>query len=395
MNRLFRFSSGLFGRSSFSAKALGLASLVCLERIYHYNAAKAYVSTPFDAKLQEQLHRNIPELDNFFANVVLLTGNANPELADEISKILGVKLGNCSVGRFADGEVSISINDSVRGKDIFLIQPTCMPVNENLMELLLMVSTLRRASARKINVLVPYYGYSRQDRKTSPRVPISAADVARLLETVGVDRVISIDLHCGQIQGFFGPRVPVDNLEANMVALNYFVASNIDLSNVVIVSPDAGGVARAKKFQELFNKKTSNDCSLAMIIKQREGAGKIASMNLVGSVEGKNAIIIDDMIDTAGTLCEAAKTLKGLGALSVSSFATHGLFSGNALKNISSSVLENVIVTNTTPKKAGEDSIDKITRLSVAPILAETIYRIQKKQSVADLFSLKEPVKNQ
>ncbi|KAL4439526.1 hypothetical protein ABPG74_003928 [Tetrahymena malaccensis] len=397
MNNFFRFGQRLFTNSSRSTKILGFASLVCLERFYNFHQkAQAYNSTPFDAKLKEQYHRQIPELDNFFSNVVLFSGNANHDLADEIAKILGIKLGDCQVSRFADGEVAISINESVRGKDIYVVQPTCTPVNENLMELLLLVSTLRRASARKINVLVPYYGYSRQDRKTAPRVPISAADVARLLETVGVDRVISIDLHCGQIQGFFGPRVPVDNLEANVVALNYFVQQgNINLSNTVIVSPDAGGVARAKKFQELFNKKTGQECSLAMIIKQREAPGKIAQMNLVGQVEGKHAIIIDDMIDTAGTLCEAAKTIKSFGAVGVSAFATHGLFSGNAFNNIKNSVLENIVVTNTTPKKPGEENIDKITRLSVAPLLAETIYRVQKKQSVADLFNLKPADKRQ
>lgn len=199
MKNFFRFGQRFFANNnSRNTKILGFASLVCLERFYHYNQnAHAYNSTPFDTKLQEQYRRQIPELDNFFNNVVLFSGNANKELTDEIAKILGIKLGDCNVGRFSDGEVAITINESVRGKDIYVVQPTCTPVNENLMELLLLVSTLRRASARKINVLVPYYGYSRQDRKTAPRVPISAADVARLLETVGVDRVISIDLHCG------------------------------------------------------------------------------------------------------------------------------------------------------------------------------------------------------
>lgn len=197
MKGFFSFGQRLFSSSQRNAKLLGFASLVCLERLYNLKQAHAYNSSPFDAKLTEQFSRSIPQMDNFFSNVVVLTGNANPALASEIAKILGVKLGDCQIGRFSDGEVAITINESVRGKDIYLIQPTCTPVNENLMELLLLVSTLRRASARKINVLVPYYGYSRQDRKTAPRVPISAADVARLLETVGVDRVISIDLHCG------------------------------------------------------------------------------------------------------------------------------------------------------------------------------------------------------
>lgn len=224
------------------------------------------------------------------------------------------------------------MKDNVRSKDVFIIQSTSPPVNENLMELLLMVSTMRRASAKKINVVIPYYGYARQDRKTAPRVPISAADVARLLETVGVDRVILVDVHSGQIQGFFGPRVPVDNLEANLVALNYFVEQKkIPLRDIVVVSPDAGGVTRAKNFQALLSSVGVKETSLAMIIKQRKAAGEIGTMHLVGSVEGKQAIIIDDIIDTAGTLVEATKVLKEKGALSVSCFATHGLFTGKAL----------------------------------------------------------------
>lgn len=197
---------------------------------------------------------------------------------------------------------------------------------------------MRRASARKINVVIPYYGYARQDRKTAPRVPISAADVARLLQTVGVDRVILVDVHSGQIQGFFGPRVPVDNLESNLVALNYFIEQKrFPLKDIVVISPDAGGVTRAKNFQALLSSVGVKKTSLAMIIKQRKGAGQIGSMHLVGSVQGKQAIIIDDIIDTAGTLCQATKVLKQMGALTVSCFATHGLFTGKALDNISNS----------------------------------------------------------
>ena len=211
---------------------------------------------------------------------------------------------------------------------------------------------MRRASARKINVVIPYYGYARQDRKTAPRVPISAADVARLLETVGVDRVILVDVHSGQIQGFFGPRVPVDNLEANLVALNYFVEQKkIPLKDIVVVSPDAGGVARAKNFLALLTSVGVRDPTLAMIIKQRKGAGEIGSMHLVGSVEGKQVIIIDDIIDTAGTLTEATKVLKEKGALSVSCFATHGLLTGKALENVKKSELDQIIVTNSIPAK--------------------------------------------
>ncbi len=291
------------------------------------------------------------------------------------------------MGRFADGEVSIEVKDSVRGKEIFLIQPTCRPVNENLMELLLMVTTLRRSSSSKINVVIPYYGYARQDRKTGSRVPISAADVARLLETAGVDRVIVMDLHSGQSQGFFGPRVPCDNLEAQHVAMNYFkYQQTVDLNNAVVVSPDAGGVTRAKAFLELMQGSGHNS-ELAIIIKERSGAGKIGSMKLVGDVKGKHAIIIDDIIDTAGTLNEAAKKLREEGATSVHAFATHGLFSGKAIENIKDGSLDRIIVTNTIPKQQGESELgDKVIRLSVAPILAEAIYRIQSKKSVSSLF---------
>lgn len=235
--------------------------------------------------------------------MVIFTGNSNEALAREIAETLKIELGSIKVGRFNDGEVSIEVRDNVRSKDVYIIQSTSPPVNENLMELLLMVSTMRRASAKKINVVIPYYGYARQDRKTAPRVPISAADVARLLETVGVDRVILVDVHSGQIQGFFGPRVPVDNLEANLVALNYFAEQKkIPLKDIVVVSPDAGGVTRAKNFQALLSSVGVKSTSLAMIIKQRKAAGEIGTMHLVGSVEGKQAIIIDDIIDTAGTL---------------------------------------------------------------------------------------------
>jgi len=254
-----------------------------------------------------------------------------------------------------------------------------------------MVSTMRRASAKKINVVIPYYGYARQDRKTAPRVPISAADVARLLETVGVDRVILVDVHSGQIQGFFGPRVPVDNLEANLVALNYFVEQKrFPLKDIVVVSPDAGGVTRAKNFQALLETVGVKATSLAMIIKQRKGAGEIGSMHLVGSVKDKQAIIIDDIIDTAGTLSEATKVLKEMGALTVSCFATHGLLTGKALENIEKSGLDRLIVTNSIPPKDNEEELSqgKITRLSVAPILAEAIFRIITRTSISSLFSI-------
>ncbi|KRX03184.1 hypothetical protein PPERSA_07012 [Pseudocohnilembus persalinus] len=372
-------------------KALGIGALFGINKYYRdqQNIQCTSQKQELDSLYKEAYLQNKIK-DGDFSNVLLLGGNANKELAQDIADILGLQLGDLKLNRFADGEVQIQINESVRGKDVYVIQPTCSPVNENLMELLLLVSALRRSSAKRITVIVPYYGYARQDRKVAPRVPISAADVARLLETMGIDRMVSVDLHCGQIQGFFSPRIPVDNLESNKVALNYFVniwRKNPD-NDFVIVSPDAGGVARAKKFQELFNHHTGQNYGLAMIIKQRDAPGQIAQMNLVGNVEGKSAIIIDDMIDTAGTLCEAAKSLKEQGAKNVYAFATHGLFNGKAFKNINESIMEQIIVTDTTPKKPGEQESDKILRLSVAPLLAEAIVRVQHKMSISKMFKV-------
>ncbi|CDJ31148.1 phosphoribosylpyrophosphate synthetase, putative [Eimeria mitis] len=232
-------------------------------------------------------------------DALLFTGTANEHLGSAVAERLSTRLGRVSVGRFADGEVNIQFLDSLRGKDVYIIQPTSTPVNDHLMELLLMISTCRRASAKKITAVIPYFGYARQDRKMNSRVPISAADVARMMEAMGVDRVVAVDLHCGQIQGFFGPRVPVDNVEAQIVGLDYFEAKELD--KPVVVSPDAGGVYRARKFQEGMVRRGYKDCSIAMLIKRRIKANEVESMDLVGSVEGRDAIIVDDMIDTAGT----------------------------------------------------------------------------------------------
>ena len=254
------------------------------------------------------------------------------------------------------------------------------------MELLLMVSTMRRASARRITAVIPYYGYARQDRKMASRVPISAADVARLLEAMGVDRVIAVDLHCGQIQGFFGPRVPVDNLDGGVVGVAYF--GEHDLVNPVVVSPDAGGVARAKKFREWLTKNHGiKNVGLAMIIKQRVKANEIDRMDLVGNVEGSDCIIVDDMIDTAGTLCKAAQHLADHGARNVYAFASHGLFNGPANERIEASELKEVIVVNTTPLPENCKNNSKIKQLDIAPLLAEAIKNIHTKKSVSQLFN--------
>lgn len=319
-----------------------------------------------------------------FQDLAIFTGSGNPQLAQDIAKELGVNLGVAKVRKFADGEVGIRILDNVRGKEVFVIQPTCPPdVNDHVMELLLMISTLRRASAGKITAVIPYYGYARQDRKMKSRVPISAADMARLLEAMGVDRVVAVDLHCGQIQGFFSPAVPVDNLEGHVVGLDYFSQLGLDSKTTKIVSPDAGGVYRAKQFREGLSW-MGLDAGLAMIIKQRVEANKIGSMDLVGEVDGYDVIMVDDMIDTAGTLTKAANELQAMGARRVFAFASHGLFSGPAYDRIAKSCLEKVVVTNSIPLKEGAP--DKIVQLNIAPLLAETIARIHLNKSISALF---------
>ena len=315
----------------------------------------------------------------------LFSGNGNMALSLEIAKLLGVNLGRATVSSFADGEINVAIHENVRGKDVYIIQPTCPPVNNNLMELLLMVSCLNRASARRVTVVIPYYGYARQDRKMQARVPISAADVARLLESMGVDRVIAVDLHCGQIQGFFGPRVPVDNLEGGIVGIDHFGGK--DLHNPVIVSPDAGGVYRAKKFKEgLAYKYGWDDIGIAMIIKQRARAGSVDQMDLVGDVTDSDCIIVDDMIDTAGTLCKAADVLVSKGARRVFAFASHGLLSGPGNDRIANSTLEECVILNTIPSTPQRSANEKLVELSVAPLLAQTIFNIHAKRSISALF---------
>eukprot|EP00616_Rhizochromulina_sp_CCMP1243_P000549 CAMPEP_0118963292 /NCGR_PEP_ID=MMETSP1173-20130426/1257_1 /TAXON_ID=1034831 /ORGANISM="Rhizochromulina marina cf, Strain CCMP1243" /LENGTH=545 /DNA_ID=CAMNT_0006911615 /DNA_START=51 /DNA_END=1688 /DNA_ORIENTATION=+ len=314
----------------------------------------------------------------------LIPGSANPALAEELAARLGVPITEAKCKRFNDGECSIQIMENIRGADVFIIQPTCQPVNDNLVELLLLVSAARRASAARVTAVVPYYGYARQDRKDRARVPISAADVARMMEAMGVDRVCCVDLHCGQIQGFFGPRTPVDNLFAGPIALSYFKLKN--LKNPVVVSPDAGGVTRAKAFLEGLLSMDLN-VSLAVIIKQRARAGVVGSMHLVGSVEGCDCIIVDDMIDTAGTLCTAANELKTFGAERVFAFATHGLFNGPAGTRIESCALEEVVVANTVPLRAEVQAVTKKIRvISVGKLLDGAIRAIHTGESISALF---------
>merc|ERR1712154_590930 len=309
----------------------------------------------------------------------IFSGTGNEQLAEEIASIMGTKLSALKIGRYADGEIAIQILENVRGKDVFIVQPTCPPgVNDNLMELILLISTMRRASAHSITAVLPYYGYARQDRKMRSRVPISAADVARLLESVGVDRVVAVDLHCGQIQGFFGPNTPCDNLDGSVVALPYFASKGLNLSpnKTVVVSPDAGGVYRAKQFREGLNAMGLN-AGLAMIIKQREAANKVSRMDLVGDVDGCDCIIVDDMIDTAGTLCKAGAEIKKRGGNRIYAFATHGLFSGPAIERIENSSFEKVICTNSVPlTEERANATTKIEQVSIAGLLAKAIYSV-------------------
>ncbi len=308
--------------------------------------------------------------------IKLFTGNSNRTLAQEIADVLRIPVGKATVSNFSDGEIMVQINENVRGSDVFVIQSTCMPVNKNLMELLLMIDALRRASAGRITAVMPYYGYARQDRKAAPRVPISARLVADLLEAVGIDRVLTIDLHAGQIQGFFD--IPVDHLYAAPVLVDYVKKEY--LNDLVIVSPDAGGVERARAFAKRLN------ASLAIIDKRREKANVSEVMNVIGEVEGKNAILFDDMIDTAGTITHAAAALKEKGAKKVIAACAHAVLSGPALDRINDSVLEEVIVTNTIRMDEKQEKCKKLKVLSVAALLGEAIKRIHEETSVSSLF---------
>ncbi|TXI20994.1 MAG: ribose-phosphate pyrophosphokinase [Roseateles sp.] len=311
-------------------------------------------------------------------NTLLFTGNANPVLAQEIASHLGVELGRAMVGRFSDGEVSIEIRQNVRARDIFVVQPTCSPTNENLMELFIMVDALKRASARRITAVVPYFGYARQDRRPrSTRVPISAKVVANLLETVGVERVLTMDLHADQIQGFFD--IPVDNIYASPVLLSDLKARNYQ--DLVVVSPDVGGVVRARALAKQLG------CDLAIIDKRRPAANVSEVMHVIGEIDGRNCVIMDDMIDTAGTLVKAAEVLKDRGAKRVFAYCTHPILSGPAIERIANSQLDEVVISNTIPLTDAAKACKKIRQLSVAFLFAETIRRISDGESVTSLFS--------
>ena len=311
-------------------------------------------------------------------NTVLFTGNANPALAQEMATSLGVELGKATVGRFSDGEVTVELHQNVRARDVFVTQSTCAPTNENLMELLIMVDALKRASARRITAVIPYYGYARQDRRPrSMRVPISAKVVANLLETVGVERVLTMDLHADQIQGFFD--IPVDNIYASPVLLSDLKSKAYP--DLVVVSPDVGGVVRARALAKQMG------CDLAIIDKRRPKANVSEVMHVIGEIDGRNCVIMDDMIDTAGTLVKAAEVLKERGAKRVFAYCTHPILSGPAVERIANSQLDEVVITNTIPLTEPARSCKKIRQLSVAFLFAETIRRISDGESVTSLFA--------
>ncbi len=307
-------------------------------------------------------------------NLKLFTGNANPELAKEIAEYIGTKLGDAQVKHFSDGEISIMIDESVRGDDVYIIQPTCTPVNDNMMELLIMIDAARRASAKRITAVLPYYGYARQDRKSRGREPITAKLVANLITQAGARRVLAMDLHAQQIQGFFD--IPLDNLMGLPILADYY--KHKDTENLVVVSPDMGGVARARNLAEQIG------VPLAIIDKRRPRPNVSEVMNIIGDIEGKEVILVDDMIDTAGTITNGAQALMDRGAKCVDACCTHPVLSGPAIERIEKSPIQELVTTNTIP--LGDKKCDKIKVLSVAPVIGEAILRIHNDRSVSDLF---------
>lgn len=312
-------------------------------------------------------------------DIKLFTGNSNPRLTEKVSQHLNIPIGKATVSRFSDGEIMVEILENVRGREIFLIQSTCTPANDNLMELIIMADALRRSSAANLTAVIPYFGYARQDRRIrSARVPITAKVIADMLTSAGFTRVITVDLHADQIQGFFS--IPVDNVYATAVMLDDVRKKNYQ--NPLVVSPDVGGVVRARAFA-----KRLNDSDLAIIDKRRTQPNQARVMHVIGDVAGRHCILVDDMVDTAGTLCQAAKALKEHGAKTVSAYCTHPVLSGSAISNIEASALDELVVTDTIPLTSASQQCPKIRQLSLAGLLAETIYRINHKESVSSMFA--------
>nr|WP_298572733.1 ribose-phosphate diphosphokinase [uncultured Mogibacterium sp.] len=314
-------------------------------------------------------------MNKVFSDLKLFTCNAHPELANEIAELMGIKVGKSTVNKFSDGEIQVSIWESVRDCDVYIVQPTCAPVNDHLMELLIMIDALKRASAGRINVVVPYYGYARQDRKAKARDPITAKLVANLIQAAGADRLVSMDLHANQIQGYFD--IPVDHLLGLPILTKYFKEKNLE--DIVVVSPDHGSVTRARNMAQRL------DAPIAIVDKRRPEPNKSEIMNIIGDINGKNCILLDDMIDTAGTICNAASALMELGAKSVYACATHGVLSGPAMERLEKSPIKELVLLNTVPI-ADEKKIDKMTFISVGPIFSEVITRIYQGGSVSPLF---------
>lgn len=311
-------------------------------------------------------------------SLMVFSGNANPKLALSVTQHLNIPLGRATVNRFSDGEVAVEINENVRGQDVFVLQSTCAPTNDNLMELMIMVDALRRASARRITAAIPYYGYARQDRRPrSARVAISAKVVANMLQSVGVDRVLTMDLHADQIQGFFD--IPVDNIYSTPVLLNDILAHQYP--NLMVVSPDVGGMVRARAMAKAL------DVDLAIIDKRRPRANVAEIMNIIGEVKGRTCVITDDIVDTAGTLCNAASALKERGAVRVLAYAAHPVLSGNAVDRITNSPLDELVITDTIPLRPEAEACPKIRQLSCAALIGETISRIANESSVSSLFA--------
>ena len=304
----------------------------------------------------------------------LFSGSANPEFAKKVGEYLGMNVSDAKLNKFSDGEISVQITQSVRGQDVYIIQPTCAPTNDNLMELLIMVDALKRSSAKSINAVIPYYGYARQDRKAAPRVPISAKLVADLLEKAGINRVVTIDLHAAQIQGFFN--IPADNLFGSILFVNYIKSKN--LKNPIIASPDIGGVARARQYADKLG------YDLVIVDKKREKANESQVMNIIGDVKGKDVILVDDMVDTAGTLVKAAEVLKEKGANSVMACCIYGVLSGPAYDRVANGVLDELVISDTIPTKK---NAKKITVLTASTIIGEAIRRIHNNESVNSIFN--------
>ncbi|MCJ8169643.1 ribose-phosphate pyrophosphokinase [Atopomonas sediminilitoris] len=311
------------------------------------------------------------------SKMMVFTGNSNPDLARRIVRQLHIPMGDMSVGKFSDGEIAVEINENVRGKDVFIVQPTCAPTNDNLMELIVMADAFRRSSATRITAVVPYFGYARQDRRPrSARVPISAKVIADMFNVVGVNRVLTVDLHADQIQGFFD--IPVDNIYGSPTLVDDIQAQRFD--NLMIVSPDIGGVVRARAVAK------SLGVDLAIIDKRRPKANQSEVMHIIGDVQNRTCILVDDMVDTAGTLCHAAKALKDFGANKVCAYATHPVLSGRAIENLDNSALDELVVTNTIPLSAAAQNCTRIRQLDIAPVIAEAMRRISNEESISAMF---------